>query len=142
MVIFIDETGIHKQTGHSTTAVVYVGIKDVEKVEKQILNIDKNLRIKGFHWAEHGWKIKEKFLKQIIKLDFFFKVAIFSNPTNPSRMMEIVFVHLITEEDIKSIKMLGVDQELGWSLDDNGLHIEVPKEKPCDHAVTFKISWN
>ena len=51
-------------------------------------------------------------------------------------------IHLITEEEIKSIKMLGVNQELRWTLDDDGLHIEVPDNKPCDHAVTFKISWN
>jgi alpha-L-fucosidase len=50
--------------------------------------------------------------------------------------------HLIQNEDIKSIKMLGLDTELQWSLDDNGLHIEVPNEKPCNYAITFKISWN
>ena len=49
--------------------------------------------------------------------------------------------HLITEDQIKSIKMLGINRELKWALDDNGLHIEVPDEKPCNHAVTFKISW-
>ena len=49
--------------------------------------------------------------------------------------------HIITGDQIESIKMLGVDEELKWSLDDNGLHIEVPDKKPCDYAVTFKISW-
>ena len=50
-------------------------------------------------------------------------------------------VHFLTEAEIKSITMLGVDQELSWTLDDDGLHIEVPKEKPCDYAVTFKLNW-
>jgi len=50
--------------------------------------------------------------------------------------------HIITDDQIKSINMLGVDMDLKWSLDDNGLHIEVPDQKPCDYAVTFKISWN
>ncbi|MHA2122830.1 MAG: alpha-L-fucosidase [Promethearchaeota archaeon] len=50
--------------------------------------------------------------------------------------------HLITEDHIESIKMLGIDKKLRWTVDDDGLHIEVPDKKPCDHAVTFKISWN
>ena len=49
--------------------------------------------------------------------------------------------HLISEEDIKSIKMLGLDEDLKWSVDDDGLHIEFPDRKPCDYAVTVKISW-
>ena len=55
---------------------------------------------------------------------------------------ETNFIHLITEEDIKYIKMLGVDKDLNWTLDDNGLSIEVPDKKPCDYAVTYKIKWN
>lgn len=50
-------------------------------------------------------------------------------------------VHFLTKADIKSITMLGIEQELDWTLDDNALHIEVPKKKPCDYAVTFKINW-
>ena len=55
---------------------------------------------------------------------------------------ETNFIHLITEEDIRYIKMLGVDKDLNWTLDDNGLSIEVPDKKPCDYAVTYKIKWN
>ncbi|MHA1727997.1 MAG: alpha-L-fucosidase C-terminal domain-containing protein [Promethearchaeota archaeon] len=50
-------------------------------------------------------------------------------------------IQLINKEDIQSLTMLGVDQELKWTLDDDGLHIEVPEKKPCDYAVTFKIKW-
>jgi alpha-L-fucosidase len=51
-------------------------------------------------------------------------------------------IHLISDDDIKNIRMLGIEKDLEWFLDDNGLHIEVPDEKPCDYAVTFKIKWN
>ena len=62
-------------------------------------------------------------------------------------------IHVISEEDIKYIKMLGVDKELEWTLDDDGLHIKlewsteddkppINVPKPCDYAVTFKIQWN
>jgi alpha-L-fucosidase len=44
-----------------------------------------------------------------------------------------------TEQDIKSIKMLGIDEELDWSLSDDGLKIKAPDQKPCEHAFVFKI---
>jgi alpha-L-fucosidase len=47
-----------------------------------------------------------------------------------------------TDEDIKSIKMLGVDKELEWSFSDKGLTIKTPEKKPCEHAFVFKIQRN
>jgi len=46
------------------------------------------------------------------------------------------------EQDIKSIKMLGVDKELKWSLDEDGLMIKTPGKKSCEHAFVFKITRN
>lgn len=42
--------------------------------------------------------------------------------------------------EIKSITMLGVGQELEWELAWRaGLKIKTPKQKPCGHAYVFKI---
>ena len=35
--------------------------------------------------------------------------------------------------------MLGVDQELEWTLTKAGLTINAPAQKPCEHAYVFKI---
>src|SRR3989344_9405471 len=70
MVIFIDESGIHKQTGHSTASVVYVRVKNLEKFEDGIKKIEKDLNISSFHWAEERWLMKNKFLSRIFELDF------------------------------------------------------------------------
>ena len=43
------------------------------------------------------------------------------------------------ESEIESIKMLGVDEELEWTMTEDGLTIKTPDEKPCEHAFTFKI---
>ena len=43
------------------------------------------------------------------------------------------------KEEIKSISMLGVDGELDWEVDDEGLKIKTPSSKPCEHAFVFKI---
>ena len=45
----------------------------------------------------------------------------------------------LDESEIKSVKMLGVDEELEWKLTKDGLTIKPPNEKPCEHAFTFKI---
>ncbi len=43
------------------------------------------------------------------------------------------------DEDIESIRMLGVDKDLNWHFTDQALVIETPPEKPCKHAYVFKI---
>ncbi len=98
MVIFIDESGIHKQTGHSTASVVYVEVKNLEKFETKLKEIESDLKISYFHWAEERWFMKNKFLSCIFNLDFTVKVAVFENPTKSDAMLEIVFQHLITEK--------------------------------------------
>ena len=41
--------------------------------------------------------------------------------------------------EIHSVSMLGVEGELSWSLNNAGLQIQTPRERPCDHAYVFKI---
>ena len=41
---------------------------------------------------------------------------------------------------VAGVTMLGVDGELAWSQDSEGLKITPPGEKPCDHAYTFKVT--
>jgi len=107
MVIFIDESGIHKRVDHSTTAVVYVEVTKLEKFEKELKKIEQNLRIRSFHWADERWLIRNKFLTSILILDFTVKVAVFENPKNVGEMLEVVFRHLITEKNIRSILIDG-----------------------------------
>lgn len=61
MVIFIDESGTHKQTGYANVAIVYIEIKNLEKTEKQLAKILEELNLEVFHWADQGWKVREKF---------------------------------------------------------------------------------
>jgi hypothetical protein len=41
---------------------------------------------------------------------------------------------------IESVTMLGVEGELEWRQDYDGLHVSMPKKRPCDHAYTFRIN--
>jgi len=42
--------------------------------------------------------------------------------------------------EIESVRLLGIDKELAWSMTDNGLEIDMPEQKPCEYAFVFKIT--
>jgi len=46
----------------------------------------------------------------------------------------------LEEANINSIKLLGIDKELEWSLAKEGLTIKTPDEKPCENAYAFRIT--
>jgi len=41
--------------------------------------------------------------------------------------------------EIASVTMLGDNKELKWEISKNGMSIETPKTRPCEHAYVFKI---
>lgn len=145
MVIFIDESGIHKQTGHATSAVVYVEVKNLEKFERELKEIEVDLKISSFHWAEERWLMKNKFLSHIFKLDFTVKVAIFENPIKPDEMLEIVFQHLITEKTITTIFIDGekpkwYEHKLKKVLRDKGITIKKLKTVRSESEVGIQLA--
>jgi alpha-L-fucosidase len=42
--------------------------------------------------------------------------------------------------EIRSVTMLGIDESLKWSVNDDGLKVISPGKKPCDYAFVFKIT--
>jgi alpha-L-fucosidase len=46
----------------------------------------------------------------------------------------------VKSEMIEHIQMLGSTESLSWSQSENGLQIQTPHQKSCDHAHTFKIT--
>lgn len=45
----------------------------------------------------------------------------------------------LSPTEISSVRMLGVDKNLRWSRDEDGLTITTPDNKPCESAYAFKI---
>ncbi len=84
MIIFIDESGIHKESGNSVFVLVYIIAEHAEILEDKIKEIESGLKINNFHWADfgsrRGWDTREGFLRQASKLNFEFKIAIIKNP--------------------------------------------------------------
>jgi len=46
----------------------------------------------------------------------------------------------LTGKQISKVELLGSRQAIKWSRDTEGLNLELPQQKPCDHAFVFKIS--
>ncbi len=40
---------------------------------------------------------------------------------------------------VRNVELLGHRGKLKWTHDDHGLRVQMPKRKPCDYAVVFKI---
>lgn len=107
MIVFIDESGIHKKVDNSTFVLVYVEIENYEEIENKIEKIEEELKIDYFHWAESVWSVKEKFIDKVLKLNFKVKIALIENPINPSNELERVLSHMIIEKNIKKIYIDG-----------------------------------
>ncbi len=103
MLIFIDESGVHRPVGKSTFVLAYIEIKNYENLSDVFIQCEKDLDIKYFHWAETAWPVKEKFIQKILDLDFKVKVAVLDNPINPSFEIERVLTHMIVEHNITKI---------------------------------------
>ena len=106
MYVFIDESGIHKQDGKSTTALVYVQVEHLEKLDKAIIVAEKDLKIEPFHWSKQIWKMRWAFLEAIIKEDFEVKIFVFQNPFTEDKL-ERAWKHLFVEKHIAKIVIDG-----------------------------------
>lgn len=102
MYIFIDESGIHKQDGRSTTALVYVKVQNLEMLNSRILQAEESLRIEPFHWSKQIWKIREVFLHEVLKENFEVKIFVFHNPFTQGKL-ENALRHLLVEKRISNI---------------------------------------
>ena len=43
------------------------------------------------------------------------------------------------KSDIKSVELVGSTAQLKWQRGKDGLHVELPGERPCDYAITLRI---
>jgi alpha-L-fucosidase len=43
-------------------------------------------------------------------------------------------------DEIFDVEMLGHKGNLQWKQDANGLRVDMPNDKPCDHAIALKIA--
>jgi len=129
MTIFVDESGIHKQIDHSAFALVYVAVDGREEVERKIIEIEKYCRVQTFHWSDSPWKIREQFLREVIKLPFAVKIAVFQNPIRVSEALEHLLQHLLVERRFDALILDGkkprwIERRIKKVLRDKGISVK------------------
>ncbi|MBI5358743.1 DUF3800 domain-containing protein [Candidatus Amesbacteria bacterium] len=103
MIVFIDESGIDKTSGHTSVVFVYLQIRNAERFNSQVLEIEKKMGINYFHWADERWVNRKKFLNKISKLEFEFKSCKLINPSNISQKFETIIQSFVIEKHINHI---------------------------------------
>lgn len=103
MIVFVDESGIHKSVEHSTFAVVFVAISRYSEFERSVEVLEKKLRIEKFHWAKTVWSVREKFFEALMRMDFVAKIAVVKNPIHPEKSLEKTISLLLTESKIHTL---------------------------------------
>jgi alpha-L-fucosidase len=57
----------------------------------------------------------------------------------PGKELILHSLKYLYPEEIRSVSMLGSPEPLGWSLGGDGLKVQTPGQRPCEHAFVFKI---
>ena len=57
----------------------------------------------------------------------------------PGEQINVQSLHVLEPDEIASVRLLGVDRDLNWTLGPEGLAIQTPPERPGEHAFAFKI---
>jgi hypothetical protein len=127
MLIFIDESGVHKQDGKSSVVLVYVTIENKDTIEKAIVDIESRLKIESFHWVKHIWKIRYNFIEALIKENFSVKAAIIRNPFRKADF-ENALETLLIEKRVSKIIIDGkkpkwYSQKIKKALRDRGISV-------------------
>jgi len=61
-------------------------------------------------------------------------------PQKPVLIRSMAGKSALVQGDVADVRLLGYSGKLEWSRGDDGLAIQVPSQKPCEHAYAFKIT--
>ena len=143
--IFIDESGIHRETGKSSIALAYISFENLDLVQKRIVEIEKEIGIHNFHWSHSSWPVRNKFIEKVIKCDFSVKIALILNPFNLNEAYEYALKHLVVEKRISAIiidgkKKKSYERRLKKVLRDKGISVKKLKSGNDESYPALRIA--
>ncbi|MCE9585273.1 DUF3800 domain-containing protein [Candidatus Nomurabacteria bacterium] len=103
MYIFLDESGVDKQKSKSSIVLVYITTDNLNILQNAVVEIEKRIGIKNFHWTYSNWKVRKVFIEEISKQDFKVKVALIQNPFYADISYEYALQHLVIEKNVVSL---------------------------------------
>lgn len=63
-------------------------------------------------------------------------------PENDLTIRSLGLYGKLYPDDIKSISLLGASDKINWNIDEEGMHVKFPKNKPYNFAYVLKIERN
>jgi hypothetical protein len=136
---------VHKETGKSSIALAYVEFENIEKIQKRVVEIEKEIGIHNFHWSHSSWAVRNRFVEKIAKCDFHAKIALISNPFNVNEAYEYALKHLVVEKKINSIiidgkKKKAYERRLKKVLRDKGISVKKLKTGNDESYPALRIA--
>jgi len=61
-------------------------------------------------------------------------------PQKQAVIKPLATTSVVAQMQIKNVELLGFKGKVKWTQDDKGLAVELPEQKPCDHAIALKIA--
>ena len=143
--IYIDESGISNINSHSTFAFVTIEVVNTTNINESILSIEYNLRLKHAHWRDMSWRLREKFAKEISKLEFEAHVVIHKNPINIQDALLLSIRHAIIDNNYKSMIIDGSKNEkiikiIRQFLRSKNKSISIIRQKSDETAPVLRIA--
>ena len=63
-----------------------------------------------------------------------------SHPRNFPGTPETDHVFICLHKHIAHVELLGFKGKVKWTQDEKGLTVQLPEQKPCEHAIALKIA--
>lgn len=129
MYIFIDESGVHKEKERSSIALVYLSVENLDSFQRAVLEAERDIKIRNFHWSHSAWNVRKRFVEKICGQDFAVKVALIRNPFFARRGYEYALQHLVVEHNIRGVIIDGkkgksYERKLKKVLRDKGISVK------------------
>jgi alpha-L-fucosidase len=61
-------------------------------------------------------------------------------PENQTVIKPLSATSSLSPNKIRNVELLGFKGKVKWTQDESGLTVRMPEQKPCDHAITLKIT--
>lgn len=144
MYIFLDESGVDKQKGKSSIALVYITVENLDSLQNAVLEAEKMIGIKNFHWSHSAWSVRKLFIEEVCKQDFKIKIALIKNPFFTSGY-EYALQHLVIEKNVTSLiidgkKSRNYERRFKKVLRDKGISVRKLKTANDESYPALRIA--
>ena len=146
MIISIDESGTHRQSGHSIVALICITSSDtLEELDQQVVDLEKSIGTTNFHWAYKGWPFRRDFINGLAKLNFSVRLVQLPNPVKLDQAIAETLPYLIPERNIERLLIDGkkhkqYSRTLKKVLRDKSITVKKIKTVNDDAYPTIRIA--